>query len=229
MGRRNLFSFGGCVYRMQVDTRHAASLVMLGVGACQTALRDGRPVPHLLAEIDYMHTSNLPQGRALWLRRQIENGNGALRWAISCDGDTSFDAAQLLDELHLVDGQTAIGIAPVRIGGTASLCNINIDDADEQTSKTIDGAAPLHGRRVFSDELQKVLDGDRQIASGGFGLVVFNLAWFRQAWPDPAPERVSIHTGEDIEFCLSVRDRGGRIIALRVKTDHFAFGEKQTR
>lgn len=213
------FSFGGCVYRLAVDARHAGSLAMLASIATGTT----RP----LTNVDYRHTSNLPQGRALWLRDQISD-RGA-HWAISADGDTSFSAQDLHTELPLVHGTIAMGIAPVRIGGTDNLCNINISDDDERTSKATDKAAPSHGRRAFAGELKRVLDGDRLIVSGGFGLVVFNLPWFRTYWPLPAPERVAIDTGEDIEFCRSVRERGGQIIALKVRTDHFAFGEKQTR
>ncbi len=220
--REKLFSFGGCVYRMQVDGRHAAGLAALAAITAGGSIR--------LAEIDYMHTSNLPQGRALWLRRQMTEGKGKLAWSISCDGDTTFEAGQLLHELPRVTGQVAMGIAPVRIGGTSTLCNINVSETDEQVSrKDFEHAAPDFGRRAFADDLKKCLDGDRLIASGGFGLVVFNLEWFRQCWPEPAPEHVSIDSGEDIEFCRSVRARGGLINVLAVKTDHFAFGEKQTR
>lgn len=224
---RPLFSIGGCVYRLMVDTRHAGSLAALGA-AC--IVRDSGP---LLADIDYMHTSNLPQGRALWLRRQIDNR--MIRWAVSVDGDTSFHAAALLHEMPLVDASFAIGLAPVRIGGTADLCNLNLDAEDERVQALLgdDGkvtVVPHHGRRGFWEELQaKLRSSDRRIASGGFGVAVFNLDWFRQCWADPAPERASIDTGEDIEFCRSVRARGGMIAALNIPTDHFAWGEKMTR
>ncbi len=223
-----LFSFGGCVYRMSVDGRHAASLAMLGFLCGRKSAEEGRRSP-MLAGVEYMHTSNLPQGRAMWLRQQM-SAEPQLTWAVSCDGDTSFDAEHLYHAMSRVEGQVALGIAPVRIGGTTDLCNINITRKDEDTSaQLVEGTAPEHGRRAFMSELQAVLEGDGMIRSGGFGLVVFNLAWFRACWKMPAPERVSIDTGEDIEFCRSVRDRGGQIIALKVRTDHFAFGEKQTR
>lgn len=221
--RPKRFSFGGCVYRMAVDARHAAALAALA--AHSQRMLDKLPE---LAAIDYMHTSNLPQGRCLWLRRQLAD-KARLDYAISCDGDTTFDPAALLAELAVVEGQIAIGIAPVRIGGTEDLCNVNLTDDDERINARVDGAAPPVGRRAFGRELAGVLAGDRLIASGGFGLVVFNLRWFHAAWPEPAPERVSIDTGEDIELCRSVRARGGLVAALNVRTDHFAYGEKQVR
>jgi hypothetical protein len=226
--KRPLFSFGGCVYRMLVDGRHAAALAMLAAGA---TVRDDGP---RLAEIDYEHTSNLYAGRMLWLRRQIAS-QPKLKWAISVDGDTTFDPGALLHELRHVDASIALGLAPVRIGGTESLCNLCITDADEKISATIaregEGVAlaPAIGRRAFGHELKAVLAGDRRITSGGFGVAVFNLDWYRACWKDPAPERASIDTGEDIEHCRSVRARGGGIIALNVRTDHFAWGERQTR
>ncbi len=224
--KRPQFSFGGCVYRMQVDTRHAGSLAMMAQASASFM-----EAPQL-ADVDYMHTSNLPAGRCLWLRRQIEATS--LKWAVSVDGDTTFDSIQLLRELSVVDGNFAVGLAPVRIGGTESLCNLCIKIADEEISSFVgaDGKltmAPSHGRRAYAHELDAVLKGDRIIASGGFGVAVFNLAWFRANWKEPAPERVAIDTGEDIEFCRSVRARGGMIAALRVRTDHYAWGEKMTR
>jgi hypothetical protein len=227
MASRPLFSFGGCVYRMLVDARHAASLATL---AALATVRDDGPQ---LASFDYEHTSNLYAGRMLWLRRQLDT-KPRLKWAVSVDGDTTFTAQSLLHEMQHVDGQVAIGLAPVRIGGTETLCNLCITDEDEQISASL-GAdnrielAPHHGRRMFMEDLQKVIQGDRRISSGGFGVAVFNLDWYRQAWKDPAPERASIDTGEDIEHCKSVRARGGGIIALNVRTDHYAWGERQTR
>jgi len=224
---RPLFMIGGCAYRQQVHVNHAAAVAML---ASIATVRDDGP---MLAGIHYIHTSNLPQGRCLWLRDQIADKQ--LKWAISVDSDTVFTPQHLLAELKQVDGQTAIGIAPVRIGGTTDLCNINLTQEDENISAEMDGAThardmPIVERRVqWGDELKRVLDGDRHITSGGFGVVVFNLEWFRAAWPLPAPEFVSIATGEDTELCKSVRRRGGIIKALKVATDHFAWGEKQTR
>lgn len=212
MSGARFFVTGGCVYRMAGDERRLGSI-------CEMAVRAARRGDHIAwAGHHAIHTSNLPQGRCLWLREQINDPR--LTWAISVDGDTTFEAQDLLLELPRVIGDAAIGIAPVRVGGTEDLCNLCLSDGDESS----------HGARIgWGDELRAVLRGSGDIASGGFGVAVFNLDWFRRQWAAPVPERVAIDTGEDIEFCRSVRARGGRIIALRVKTDHFAWGERQTR
>jgi len=241
MSARPLFSIGGCAYHMRVDGRVAADIAHLAASA---TVRDVGPQ---LASIQFNHTSNLPAGRMLWLRSQLDQ-TPRLKWAISVDSDTSFAAPALLAELALVDGPVALGLAPVRIGGTESLCNLCITERDELVSSQLAPGgvvveatrdpsddsiqvAPAHGRRMFAAELEACLapGGDRRIASGGFGLAVFNLEWYRHHWKRPAPERVSIDSGEDTEHCRSVRARGGQIIALKVRTDHFGFGEKQTR
>lgn len=233
MGIQPKFIIGGCAYRQQIHVQLAASIAHL---ASICTVRDDGPV---FAGIHFQHTSNLPQGRMLWLREQIADKSKP-KWAISVDSDTIFNAAHLKAELARINGQTAIGICPVRIGGTEDLCNINITDEDEKMSMEMDTESPSmlasakqarHGRRVkWGAELKALLDGtDRQIWSGGFGVVVFNLDWYRQVWQNPEPEFCSIATGEDTEHCRSVRIRGGRIEAMRVQTDHFAWGEKQTR
>lgn len=214
--REKLFSFGGCAYRMQVDARHATSLAHLAATSVLSSYHDdGAPHRRLLAGTDYRHTSDLPRGRCLWLRDQIAEPRFA--WAVSCDSDTTFDAAHLLGELARVTGQIAIGLAPVRIGGTER-CNLRLR-----------GPQPPDERQATTKALAAVLDGDRLIESGGFGLAVFNLAWFRTSWPLPTPEGLDFETSEDIAFCRAVASRGGLIAALRVRTDHYAFGESQIR
>lgn len=237
MASRPSFMIGGCAYRQNIHVQLAAAIAKLAVtcGPREERFPDGSMVPQF-AGIHFQHTSNLPQGRMLWLREQIE-AKERYKWAVSVDSDTVFVADHLAIEMRRIDGNTALGIAPVRIGGTADLCNINITDRDEKLSMEMDGDAlalaqqARMGRRVkWGAELRALLEGsDRGIWSGGFGVVVFNLDWYRANWPLPEPEFCSIATGEDTEHCRSVRIRGGRIEALRVNTDHFAWGEKQTR
>lgn len=210
---RPRFSFGGCVYRLMVDTRHASSLAAL---AAASAIDPSAP---MISAIQYKHTSNLPAGRCEWLRDQI--ADTSLRWAISVDGDTTFHAGALLTEMRVVAGDFAIGLAPVRVGGTDGTCNINMTKADEDARR--------NERPVTMAMLRDILQGDRKITSGGFGVAVFNLEWFRAKWPDVAPECVSILTGEDIELCRSVRRRGGNVALLNVPTDHYAWGEAMLR
>jgi hypothetical protein len=217
------FVTGGCTYRMLRHEQSAGSIMELAVFA--------RGDASLTWGGHYaMHTSNLPQGRALWLRDLISSQGYALpiNVGISVDGDTAFSALALLREIPLVTGDVAIGLCPVRIGGTEDLCNLCLSTDDEAASANL---RPVAERRIsWGAELRsKLKSSDRDIASGGFGVAVFNLDWYRRHWPLPEPEAVSILTGEDIEHCRSVRKRGGRIIALAVPTDHFAWGEKQTR
>lgn len=200
---RSTIIFGGVVYRMTVDARHAAALAHLAVLADRTAPQ--------LAEIDYMHSSNLPRARCEWLRRCIASG---ATWAVSCDADTTFDARELHGVITRVRGPVAMGIAPVRMGGVTD-SNITIRQADESIVRlTMAMALDWAGR-----------GGPPIIEHGGFGLVVFNLAWFRANWSDPTPEGVGWERSEDIALCDAVRGRGGKLIALGVRTDHLAFGE----
>ena len=60
-------------------------------------------------------------------------------------------------------------------------------------------------------------------AAGGFGVVIFNLDWFREHWPRPEPEHTDVTMGEDLEFCLAVRRRGGVIRVVHVPTHHAEF------
>lgn len=201
---------------MSVDARHASSLAMLAAASARYDATTGMErQPPQLRVIQYMHTSNLPQGRALWLRAQIDDDS--IDWAVTVDGDTTFSAIDVLDAFWSVVDDVAIGIAPVRIGGSDGVVNLNLDIPDGGE------------RRIEPREITETIKEQRLIASGGFGLAIFNLRWFRRRWPDPAPEGISMMCGEDIAMCRSVRARGGAIRALRVRTDHFAFGEDQLR
>jgi hypothetical protein len=196
---------GGPSYRLLRSEHSVRSLIELAC-LCQHSTEyhyDGHSA---------FHTSNLWTGRASWLRAMI--GDASIDVAIACDTDTSFQADRLLPELRRVVGSVhvAIGICPVRIGGTEE-CNLNIG-----------------GKRIRAAGLIELLKSQRRdIESGGFGVAVFNLAWYRANWPLPAPERVEIGLGEDTEHCEAVRSRGGKVIALSVPTSHGAFGENETR
>lgn len=186
---------GGCAYRSQVHCQHAIAVAhfhrILGGGAA----------------ISYRHTSNLPQGRCLWLRDAI---NSAAALAVSVDSDTWFDAQPMLNELKRVpwDGDVAMAIAPViRNGKTGPLLNIYHAPGDVFAPSACGGGRPyLH--------------------AGGFGIVAFNLEWFRQFWIAPVPEQFGegedlINQGEDIQFCVSVTKRGGKIVPMWVPNTHY--------
>lgn len=209
------FVVGGCVYRMHVSVHHMLSVASL-VGASVARQAADERAAHRVHSFDYAHTSNLPQGRSLWLRRCIETDADL---AISIDSDTEFNPSDLYLELERVQGSSvAIGCAPVAVGDTG-LCNLN---------RYWDGGIAAGGSsigeiRLDQESLAECLCGSRMISSGGFGLAVFNLQWFRNNWREPEPERASIHTGEDLEMCYAVRRRGGMIAALKVRTHHHAF------
>jgi hypothetical protein len=198
------FLIGGCAYRLDVSAHHASAVAALA--ALSSSMREG---PRFSGTL-YRHTSNLPQGRALWARDAIREHE--VRWAITLDSDTSFYPSDLLYALQRWDqvyGSPAIGIVPVAEGGSGRL-NLRVMD---------DGIpAPL-----LPEQLILALDGSLEIESGGFGCAILDLDWFRTHWPEPEPEGHGLYTGEDLEFCRSVRRRGGTLRALSVRSTHLPF------
>jgi hypothetical protein len=198
---------GGCTYRMLRDERSMRSIIELAA-ACERSPGEFNYGGHYAK-----HTSNLWTGRAEWLRDMI--ADKLTDFAVSIDSDTAFNAMRLLIECRRINAlDIAIGICPVRIGGTGE-CNLNIGDPP---------------RRIRAAGLAELLKSDaREIESGGFGVAVFNLWWYREHWPLPAPEVIELGLGEDVEHCRAVRKRGGKVIALSVPTTHFAHDERHTQ
>jgi hypothetical protein len=197
------FIIGGCAYRSMVHTAHASSVA----GFADYCARSLSTVMH---GIVYQHTSNLPQGRCLWLRDRINplRSEPIADYAVSVDSDTAFSAEPLALSLTRVCGDIAIGIAPViRDSGRGISLNI-FHGPGEPLAVSACGA------------------GYPELWAGGFGLVVFNLKWFRHNWRFPYPEQFGteldyLNQGEDIQFCRSVVKRGGKIIPLWVPTAHY--------
>lgn len=195
------FTMGGIVYRSMVCTEHMGTVVSLARSTDLDAPR--------LGGLDYRHSSNLPLSRATWLEHQVR---GSDRWAVSMDSDTWCDAEQLQQEIALVRGGIAIGIVPVVIGGTEKLNVLSPMIGEGFGNRfSVDGI-----NAAFRSQLPV------ELTAGGFGVAVFNLNWFRVHWSAPSPERAAIDSGygEDIEMCLAVRRRGGRVIALPVNSWH---------
>lgn len=211
-----LLSLGGCAYRNMVRHEHASSVALF---ATALVLRGDFQI----GSIDYMHTSNLPQGRCLWLKRQIDEKE--LKLAISIDSDTQFHGTDLAIDLpQVLRKDVAMGLVPIRQGGTLATVQINLlDSRGHDFTPIVDGELVPQERKTLPEELARILEGNREIASGGFGLVVFNLDWFRAHWPEPDPEGIDMRTGEDIAMCRKARKLGGKILALRVRAEHHEF------
>lgn len=205
------FFVGGCAYRSQVHVAHMASVVDL-------ISSQGK---YSQFEMSYRNTSNLPQGRSLWLRDAIDSGSDI---AISIDSDTGFSARDITYEIHAVMG-VAISIAPViRRAMDGIKLNVYLSNGEAMSPSDAKfcgdvvrgGASPLRQR----------------LWAGGFGLVAFNLKWFRSNWPRPQPEQISeldyIDQGEDIQMCRSVAKRGGAIVPMWVGTRHYDMTGEQS-
>lgn len=230
IGNPGAFVVGGCVYRSMVHVAHLQSVALLARAA---TFVDGGPT---FTGFDYMHTSDLHRGRCQWLQRQIDDKS--LQWAISVDSDSSFSSDELLATMKWVVGNVAIGVVPMLIGGTNEL-NVNLEGMEGETRMN----AEMVRSRLERNE-------SAEVSSGGFGVAVFNLPWFRKWWPRPLPEvdnsglncncrangplhvepndeRDVVHAarlvvGEDIALCQAVRRRRGHIRALRVTSSHIS-------
>lgn len=200
-GRRIGIAVGGLAYRSSVHVAHAASIAELTAYVMSTDSAR-------LTAIKYQHTSNLPQGRSLWLRGLMMDRT--TDYAVSVDSDTAFSASHLLGQIVYMDHGTAIGIAPVCRVAPDGRARLNIYHAAGEPfeSSTCGGGHP-------------------SLWAGGFGLAVFNMRWYRRHWPEPYPEMFGepsvdyINQGEDIQMCRSVIARGGKVIPLWAPTTHY--------
>src|SRR5882757_8837320 len=95
------FIIGGPAYRQQVHTRHLGAVVQLAT--LSVSMQDAASKWPRFVGAEYQHSSNLPQVRCLLLRDMI--AQPGLKWFVSVDSDTTFDATHLLAEMHHVDGQ----------------------------------------------------------------------------------------------------------------------------
>jgi hypothetical protein len=201
------FVVGGVVYRSMVHTAHLGSVVNM-VGASIVRGNDVLNERYLtFLDLDYVHSSNLPVARADWLRRQVNNATSA-RWAVSVDSDSEFDGASLYAYLADDPSPPAIVIVPMFCGGGGRRLNVVMGDMRLSVESMT---------RRFAAEKPTVA-----ITAGGFGVAAFYLPWFRGNWRDVRPERSSIDSvyGEDIDMCLAVARRGGRIGAVPIDSRH---------
>lgn len=222
------FVVGGNAYRMQVDGRVAGSIAALAALSI-----NHYPSTPLFSGVCFQHTSNLWQGRSMWLQTMIDDPSYHL--AVTVDSDTNFDPERLLlamaTEFDIKSPNSkALAIVPVREGSGGS--NMRLDGLSVATERD---HAELSQR-------------SSEIVAGGLALAVYDLRWFRMHMPKPRPIYPSwgaelgavTHLdglarplakpgwlGEDMALCLSIRARGGKIYSLPAgKTKHYAFEGK---
>lgn len=177
---------GGCVYRGQVHVAHSTSIASFAAHCA----------PHSL---QYKHTSNLPQGRILWLREAMDT---SADWAVSVDADVGFSAPQLIEELAAGGVcNRALLVAPVVL----SSGSLNIYH---------EPGVPI------------LRHNDQRYAwAAGFGLVAWYLPWLRSHWmpvcaPFGPPQSYHLQ-GEDIQICRGYVAAGGVIGVMHVTTTHY--------
>lgn len=199
--------------------RAELSSAIANLAALSVQQYNGKVDDPVYAGASWRHTSNLPQGRCLWIRGECSTKS--LDLAVSVDSDTWFESQDLYLALAMFpasDPTIAMGIAPVVQGNGFMNLRVPIDGPPYPTHASV---RELRCARI--DELRSLLEREKPVLAGGFGLVVLNLNWWRANLPKPEPILQGIDTGEDIELCRQVTARGGKIIPLRVSTDHAAF------
>lgn len=217
MNRASAYVIGGCAYRMQIDARLAASIAGTAIiTTLMSQMEDDPRAPSLiLRAVDFTHTSNLPQGRCLWIRSILEMTD--VEYAISVDSDCWYDADKFSRALLAIDAANRAGDVDDVGMWTAPVAQANGEI--NWRVKTSGGRIAVPSR----DELALVMDGRLPIERSGWGLVVLNLSWWREFWAKPEPFINSILTGEDMELTRGVRDRDGRVAPLNVNVGHAAF------
>lgn len=201
------FVVGGIVYRSMVHTSHLGSVLNM-VGASIVRGNDVLNESYLtFLDLDYVHSSNLPVARADWLRRQVNDATSA-KWAVSVDSDSEFDGASLYAYMADDPDPPAIAIVPMFCGGGGRRLNVVMGDV----------RMSVESMRMRSQTEKPTVP----ITAGGFGVAAFYLPWFRRTWRDVRAERSSIDSayGEDIDMCLAVARRGGRIGAVPIDSRH---------
>lgn len=201
---------GGCAYRRQLSAEHAISVTHFA-NLCATTIDKDAPV---FVGQSYLHTSNLWQGRCLWLESVMEDPQ--VSTALTVDADTAFDAPEMLRALAGMNASLAI--APVREAPGGS--NLRVLNGNEL-------------RALEDTEHLKASRARYEIECGGLAVAAFDLDWMREHMPRPRPEllcwgaeykgRKLSWLGEDMAIGLTVRMHGGKVESLPVRTSHFAY------
>lgn len=233
-GKPYLYSIGGCAYRMQIDARLAASIAGTAIlTTLMSAADDGAP-SLMFRGVNFRHTSNLPQGRCLWIQQEVGDrdtpGSEDLDLSVSVDSDCWYRADDLARELlriisalrHGIADDVGLWTAPVHQGNGA--CNWRTERGFFASTNSDTPSTPNLYGIANGEDIAEIYAGRKKITATGWGLVILNLKWWREHWPEPVPNITELWTGEDIELCKGMTQRGGRIepIAVNVEHGHFA-------
>lgn len=210
---------GGPSYRMEVDARHAAHLVTFALRASLPRVAAKKnfagklrhlvtPSPVSILGTMYEHGTPVAYARNHLFTGALEVDDAThLLWL---DSDCSFVPSQIELYLHAL---LTLGDRPMFVVPTPQRDRVvNVWETAETRA------------RVF-------LDGElRACHAGGFGCVVFNLAWYRAHWPkspwfqdlwDPAIGYVS----EDVGHCHALIARGFQPLYAGAYVDHHDRGD----
>jgi hypothetical protein len=126
-------------------------------------------------------------------------------WGLFVDADTVWEDATAVERM-ILDGErrrAAVVAAPVRLRGRGGYNARRV-----QAPQLLDlPESEFRGRLVEADAV-------------GTAFMAINLAWVREHWPEqpwflfhqlPGPQPTKL--GEDITFCLRVRELGGTVLA----------------
>jgi hypothetical protein len=193
---------GGPSYRMEVDARHAASLLSFGLSATLPRIVSKKafggkmrdivtPSPITIVGAAYEHATPVSLARNGLFRAALAAPDVShLLWL---DSDCSIPGHQvpLLIRGLLAMEERAILIVPtVQRDGHA---NVWLTPTERLTRLSLDGEI-------------------RECRMGGFGCVVFNLAKYRQYW-DTGPwfrdgwDEAGGYLSEDFTHCISLHER----------------------
>ncbi len=211
---------GGPAYRMEVDARHAASLVRFATRASLPTAKTvkgfgGKPKfqvsPSAVSIVGahYEHGTPVAYARNSMFKGTLaEVGASHLLWL---DSDVSIPPDQ---DGPILRALSALGDRPIVI--------IPCQQRDHQVNVWIDRTTKLTRLALDGGELAECY-------AGGFGCVGFNLAWYRAHWPTGPWFRDSWDDGigyvsEDYGHCRALADRGAPVLYAGTYVDHHARG-----
>lgn len=193
ISRRTRVALGTPCYRRQVDMMHVEQALRLMMACTQASGFE-------FVGVTRTDSCNLDWSRNSLLTYALDAN---CDWLVMVDADTYHVEAK--DTLRMVAHAESLGAAVVA--------------APVKMRRRSDG---YNVRRREGDKLVHFNDWRGEVSpvdAIGTAFMAINCRWIRRSWPDqpwfltthlpgPKPERV----GEDINFCLEVRQRGGMIL-----------------